>query len=462
MKHPSAKRLRSVMIILFWLVLWQAAAWMIHNNILLVGPAEVLLALASLFWEGSFWLSLAASFTKISLGFLGAFFLGILVGAAAFVFPFLQDVLQPVIAFLKSVPVASFVILALIWAGSENLSVLIAFLVVFPILYVNTIAGLSSTDQKLLEMAQVFSITGWRKIRCLYWPALLPYLTSACRTALGMSWKSGVAAEVIGVPDNTIGEGLYMSKIYLDTPGLFAWTLVIILVSGLFEHLFLFLLSQTRKGGLLVWSSILPPSPESFSSPGLVIQNLNKSYGQLKVLKNLSLTLLPGKPQCIMAPSGYGKTTLFLVLLGLESADSGEVFFQETKKSPVPVAAVFQEDRLCQNFSPIDNIRLAVPSLSRAQAARELQRILPAECLNRPVSTLSGGMKRRTAIARALLTPSPILIMDEPVTGLDEETKDQVILYILEKSQKRLLILSTHEEEDAQKLGGQILHLEQN
>ena len=132
---------------------------------------------------------------------------------------------------------ASFVILALIWAGSENLSVLIAFLVVFPILYVNTIAGLSSTDQKLLEMAQVFSITGWRKIRCLYWPALLPYLTSACRTALGMSWKSGVAAEVIGVPDNTIGEGLYMSKIYLDTPGLFAWTLVIIALSLLLEGL---------------------------------------------------------------------------------------------------------------------------------------------------------------------------------------------------------------------------------
>src|SRR5699024_6100637 len=119
-----------------------------------------------------------------SLGFLAAFVLGILLGWLAFQIPFLQEFLAPVIAFLKSVPVASFVILALIWAGSKNLSVLIAFLVVIPIIYVNTIAGLNSTDPQLLEMAEVFSVTGWRKIRFLYWPALLPYLSSACRTAL--------------------------------------------------------------------------------------------------------------------------------------------------------------------------------------------------------------------------------------------------------------------------------------
>ena len=145
---------------------------------------------------------------------------------------------------IKSIPVASFVILALIWIGSENLSVLISFLVVFPMIYINTIAGLKSTDKKLLEMAQVFSLNLPRRIRFIYLPALMPYLISGCRIALGMSWKSGIAAEVIGVPGRTIGEKLYLSKIYLATSDVFAWTIVIILISAAFEKAFLWLLEQ--------------------------------------------------------------------------------------------------------------------------------------------------------------------------------------------------------------------------
>ncbi len=488
MKHLSNQRLRACLIVLFWLILWQAGAWITDNSILLVGPFEVIRALAALLRESGFWLSAFTSFAKISLGFLGAFILGILLGWLAFHFSFLQEFLAPVMTFLKSVPVASFVILALIWAGSKNLSVLIAFLVVLPIIYVNTIAGLSSTDRKLLEMAQVFSIGRWQKIRFLYWPALLPYLTSACRTALGMSWKSGVAAEVIGVPDNTIGEGLYMSKIYLDTAGLFAWTLVIILASGLFERLFLLLLAQTGKGlrgfrrSVPFWpgmrSRLSQPSPP----PVLSIERLHKTYDGAEVLAGLTLTLTPNKPWCIMAPSGFGKTTLFRILLGLETADSGRVQWMHAqgfakKESsqmeaglggsteaaggsangrdiPPRISAVFQEDRLCEAFSPIDNIRLAVPGLSRTAIAAELKQVLPEECLNRPVSTLSGGMKRRTAIMRAMLFPSAAVIMDEPFTGLDEETKALVIRYIRKNSRGKLLLLSTHQEEDVELLNG--------
>ena len=146
--------------------------------------------------------------------------------------------------FFKSVPVASFVILALIWAGSRNLSIFIAFIVVLPVIYVNTISGLESTDQKLLEMAAIFRLPLWKRVRFIYLPALVPYLLSACRTALGMSWKSGVAAEVIGLPDHSIGERLYLSKIYLETADLFAWTLVIITISALFEHIVLYLISR--------------------------------------------------------------------------------------------------------------------------------------------------------------------------------------------------------------------------
>ena len=146
-------------------------------------------------------------------GFVTAFLSGILAGSLAFRFRFLDELLAPVISLVKSIPVASFVILALIWIGSKNLSVFISFLVVFPMIYVSTISGLQSTDQKLLEMADIFSVGLPQRIRFIYLPALMPYLTSSCRVALGMSWKSGIAAEVIGVPSHTIGENLYMAKI---------------------------------------------------------------------------------------------------------------------------------------------------------------------------------------------------------------------------------------------------------
>ena len=229
-------RLRKPFIICLWLAFWQTAAVLVHNSIMLVGPFEALQALWSLLPSSDFWRSVA--------GFLLAFAAGILLGSLAYTAPLLEEILEPFMLFLKAVPVASFVILVLIWAGSRNLSVVISFLVVLPVIYVNTLAGLQSTDRKLLEMAVVFRMPVWRKIRFIYLPALVPYLVSGCRIALGMSWKSGAAAEVIGLPEHSIGEHLYMAKIYLETANLFAWTLVIILVSAVFEQMVLFLISR--------------------------------------------------------------------------------------------------------------------------------------------------------------------------------------------------------------------------
>lgn len=248
LKHPVPSSVwRRLLIILFWMSVWQLAAVLIRNNIILVGPAEVGLALLRLVPTSQFWLSIAHSFLKISLGFLMAFLGGLALGGASYRFQLLRELLAPVISLLKSIPVASFVILALIWVGSRQLAVLIAFLVVLPMIYVSTLAGLASTDAKLLEMARIFRIPTLKKIRFIYFPALLPYLLSSCRVALGMSWKSGIAAEVIGIPDSSIGEQLYMSKIYLDTADLFAWTCVIIVISALFERMFLALLSRLQR-----------------------------------------------------------------------------------------------------------------------------------------------------------------------------------------------------------------------
>ena len=249
-KSTAAAWPRKALAWLFWIALWQAAAALVHNPVIFVGPIEMLRSLAVQLPEPGFWLTIGHSFGKISLGFLGAFASGLLLGSLAYRFPFLGELLEPFMSLIRSVPVASFVILALIWIGSESLSVFISYLVVLPMIYVNTRAGLLATDPKMLEMARVFRIPAFKMIRFIYVPALMPYLVSGCKTALGMSWKSGIAAEVIGIPTSSIGEQLYYSKLYLDTAGLFAWTFVIVLVSAVFEQLFLFLLKHFwRKPG---------------------------------------------------------------------------------------------------------------------------------------------------------------------------------------------------------------------
>lgn len=230
---------RMIVIAAVWIVLWQLASALIHNKIIFVGPWEVGCALAEQMRQADFWLTVGSSALRICGGFLAAFAAAVLVGIAASGCSLLGEFLEPAVGLLQSVPVASFVILALIWIGSRNLSVLISFLVVFPIIYRNTLQGMAAADEQMLEMAKVFQMGALRRFLYIYRPVLLPYLMSAGKIACGMAWKSGVAAEVIGVPDLSVGEKLYMAKIYLSTAELFAWTLVVIVVSRIFEWIFL-------------------------------------------------------------------------------------------------------------------------------------------------------------------------------------------------------------------------------
>ena len=181
---------------------------------------------------------------RIASGFLLALAAGSLLAIIAGRYSFAEMILWPFIATIKSVPVASFIILCLIWLSSKNLSVFISFLIVLPIIYQNTLQGIKSTDKKLLEMAAVFRIGLFRRLKYIHIPNIKPYLISACSVSIGMSWKAGIAAEVIGIPDGSIGKRLYEAKIYLNSGDLFAWTTVIVAISIAFEKLFLFLLKK--------------------------------------------------------------------------------------------------------------------------------------------------------------------------------------------------------------------------
>ena len=187
------------------------------------------------------------------------------------------------------------------------------------------------------------------------------------------------------------------------------------------------------------------------------VNNLTKKYGKKKIFKNFSLEIEAGKVTALMGKSGFGKTTLIRILMGLEKYDEGKITGLENQK----ISTVFQEDRLCENLSAITNISIVCEKeTSIREISVELEKIGLKESQNKPVKTLSGGMKRRVAIIRCIMAKSDIIIFDEPLKGLDEITKKNVINYLKEKIRGKTVIIVTHDIEEARQLDGTIVNLE--
>ena len=228
-------------------LVWQAASMAVGSALLLPSPAAVLVRLAALLPDGGFWRAVWFSFCRIAGGFGAALVLGTALAFAAGRWPVVDVLLRPYVLAVKSVPVASFIILALIWLSSRTLPLFIAALMVFPPVYLNVLEGIRCTDASLLEMARVFRVPFSRTLRGVYLPQVLPYFRSAVSAALGLCWKAGTAAEVIALSSGSIGEKLYNAKIYFQTADLFAWTAAIVLISAAFEKLFLLLVDKIAE-----------------------------------------------------------------------------------------------------------------------------------------------------------------------------------------------------------------------
>ena len=244
------KELQKLGAVLLWLAVWQAAAMAIGQEVFLVSPVQALRTLLELLPRADFWQRVGFSSGRILGGFGLGVVCSVVLAVAAEVWPAAEILLAPVMQLVKATPVASFIILALVWVRGSSLSVLISFLMVLPVLYGAVRTGIRSADGQLLEMAKVFRLPLGRRLRTVWLPAVLPAFRQGCSVALGICWKSGVAAEVIGLPNGSIGDALYRAKITLSTGELFAWTFVIILLSAAFEKLFLAALDQLVRAVL--------------------------------------------------------------------------------------------------------------------------------------------------------------------------------------------------------------------
>ena len=222
---------------LCWILIWFAASRAVGSELLLPSPVATLARLWELARQGDFWLAVLQSLLRIVAGCA----LGIAAGSVLGVLTAVSRVLTVV----RSTPVASFIILALVWIKRDNVAIFIAFLMVLPILWGNVSRGIAECDRDLLEMAHVFRFSKKDMLRKVYLPSVRPYFFAGCSTALGLSWKAGVAAEVLSLPRHALGSELYYSKIYLETPTLFAVTLVVILLSVVLEFILRLILKKT-------------------------------------------------------------------------------------------------------------------------------------------------------------------------------------------------------------------------
>ena len=443
--------MRIVLVGIFWLLVWYLVSLIVNNDILLCSPLDVVVTLAGNVASFAFWATIIHTLLGIVVGFIVALVSGIILGVIGWRFAPFRTFFNPAVTVIKSVPIVCFIVLLLIWFGAGSVNAIAVFLVVFPAYYTSMVEGLNNQNRQLSEMLQVFRVPPIRKLLTFHWQTVMPYLLASSKVTVGMSWKAGVAAELIGMPLGTIGEKLYQAKILLSSADLFSWIVVIVIAALLCEKGFLRLLKASQGWA---WRAALPRRRFSSSSieqgstggerePGsskaLVIRDLVKTYSDSCIINGFSRTFEEGGRYVLTDPSGMGKTTFLMILAGLVQADSGTI------EAPRRKSMVFQEARVFEQYSAVENLRLIVGDhLGSPEIRSLLSKLLPPESLDLPLSQLSGGMRRRVELCRALAMPSELLLLDEPFAGLDDQNRELTYRFIQSNIDGRTLVMSSH------------------
>ena len=463
---------KGILAVVAWLAIWQVASLALANPWLLSSPVDTLGVWANLILTGRFWAVVVHSLMRIALGFVVAFAAGCALGYLAARLPGMRTFLKPAVLVVKSAPVVCIIALLLVAAGSSATTSIVVGLVVFPQFYHAVMEAALSRDTDIDEVLAVFGVSRVRRALCVELVAFGASIRSATAVAAGLAWKSGVAAEIIGLPGLSIGESVYLAKISLDSAAIIAWTATVILLSWLSERLLLALV-DAGMGLPKRWLAARvrrateaprePQDPSEGMPPacGLVIEGLARDHGTDgagPLLHYADLHVPAGARLCVMAPSGAGKTTLLRMVAGIERPDAGTVVHDGMHEPSMGV--VLQDCTLVPWASTLENIALVANDESELRRGMRMGRaVLDEEDLAKPARALSGGMGRRAELCRALAHPSSIVILDEPFSGLDAHTKARCLDLVNQELDGRTLIIASHDEEDAAALGCDIVRL---
>lgn len=424
----------------FWLAVWIFAAALVAQPLILPGPGAVALALLRLVCDGGTWAILAGSGARILGGLaLAAVCGGVLAGISSRSRAFARLV-APALSFVKATPVACVVVLLLIWLGSARVSIAAVFLMALPGVYFSLVEGLAQVNKPLEQMFRLHGVRGWRLFCAHTWREVLPFVLSCAQAVIGMSWKAGVAAELIGMAVGTVGECIYQAKLLIETADLLAWTVLVVAASWTCERVLVWLL---RASGPVAWRAAVRSHGRGLHgrAGAADVAELALAVGDrapwAPALDGLVLNVPAGGRACVMGASGAGKTTLLALAAG-ECA---------------PCSMMFQDARLVEDASALDNVLVCADARVDASSAAALLRLLvPGIDVHACTAELSGGQRRRVEIARALLCPGGAVILDELFTGLDVAARDATAEVVLDLLDGRTLLFATHDASDAQAL----------
>lgn len=433
----------------FWLAAWMLVAALVAQPLILPGPGAVVAALLRLVCDTGTWAILAGSGARILGGLaLAAVCGGVLAGVSSRSRAFARLV-APALSFVKATPVACVVVLLLIWLGSARVSIAAVFLMALPGVYFSLAEGLAQVNGSLEQMFRLHGVRSWRLFCAHTWREVLPFVLSCARAVIGMGWKAGVAAELIGMAVGTVGERIYQAKLLIETADLLAWTVLVVAASWVCERVLVWLL---QASGPAAWRAAVRAhgrgvrgraglvggaGGEGAAAAGGLALAVGDRAPWAPALDGLVLNVPAGGRACVMGASGAGKSTLLALAAG-ECA---------------PCSMVFQDARLVESASALDNVLVCADAHVDASSAAALLRLLvPGVDVNACVAELSGGQRRRVEIARALLSPGGAVILDEPFTGLDAAARDTTAEVVLDQLGGRTLLLATHDACDAQAL----------
>lgn len=457
------KKLLHFLSIFVILALWQTAAVLLNSQLIFPSVSATVSKLFELLKTQTFYKAIAISCARVFMGFLLAATTGLFAGILCGRFKSLRVFMEFPLALIRSVPVVSFILLAIFVFSSDFVPVFCTFLMGFPIMTdaVCSAFSFSSEEEKLFFMADVFKLTKPQRFRYIFLPHFKPFFKSGILSVFGLSWKVTAASEVLSIPKNALGAILQNAQVHLETSTVLAATSVLVALSFfsekliliLFDSTFKFLTSiQKAKKRLLTQNSKQNEKTNILLSPvPVVLKNLTIQKGKKILFSNFNCTFESGKTTAILAPSGSGKTTLLN-------------YIAQCQKS---VSFLFQEPCLLPSLTVFENVLLPLLNVYESKTAFEqTQKYLRLTQLygrkDDNVRNLSGGEKQRVAMARSFAFPSQILLLDEAFQSLDAKIKTELeeTLKQLLSQTPRTVIFVTHEKEEALKLADTILELE--
>lgn len=436
-------------------VAWQLLSWQMAQPQLIPSFPDLIRALLRLVYSPGFLVSIGTTCLRACVGLLLSL-------AAASITAFLLNrseairfLFMPWLSLLRSVPVISFILLALIFLNPEMIPLLIAFLTMYPLLTENLLKGLMNRRDSWKMLARQFHLNAWNRLFQINYPQLKPYLFSGLASAVGFGWRAIIMGEVLSQCVDGIGKRMKEAQVFIDVPELIAWTLVAIVLSWLTDKLISRL--SDWQPSVRYRHSAVELQAVSLQPNDICLTDVSYSYG----VHHMNIVLKAGKIYALSAPSGQGKTTLLQLLNGTLRPISGEI-----SCLPGQTANLFQEPTLLPQLTAKENIMLGGSAYyDRAILEQQSLRLLAAFLLEKQAemypAALSYGQQQRVALARALMFPAGLLLLDEPFNGLDVELRQLVARFLVEWQQEKqaTVVFSSHHADEIKAMNAEVITL---